>query len=628
MNFTEFAVNNVKRNIKSYLGYFFSILISSSLLFSFNMFINHPHLDTLPFEGYLISAIKLTSIIIYVFLFLFVFYSSSVFLKSRNKEFGILYTIGISKKQVKKMIFIENLVMNILASILGVLVGLIFSKMVLIIISSLLGIEALQFYIPINSIILTIMYFTILSVLISFFISFVVRENKVLKLIKGTEKPKPEPKSSTILALLCFVLFVVAYYKAVTVTKAELVNRIASVTFMVIIGTYLLFSQLSVFIIKKIKKNKSFYKKNINMLWIANLHYKVKDNTRMFFLTTIISAVAFTAIGSVYSYWRDQTHQADLAYPQSILYATNIKKLNKNENSNDQNYKYRVSFLENSIKKENIPYYKIGGEIKTVFSENGSKSIKIIKESKYKELSKEIGLETINLKDNESISLTLLENRKVSDTLTLNNKDLKVIKQVDKPVMPAYYDLYAVKDDFYNSIESNYIVDKFTVFDTSNYMKTLSICKNFEKTYDELGYDFLSKAVIIDSGKTTYSVLLFLAIFIGLIFFVTSSSFLYNKFYMDCQEDKKKYRNLNKIGLTYKEIRKISTVEIGILFLMPYVVAVIHSTFALLALKNSFNIEVSSSAFLVMGSFFIVQVIYFLIIRESYLKEIREALID
>jgi len=120
--------------------------------------------------------------------------------------------------------------------------------------------------------------------------------------------------------------------------------------------------------------------------------------------------------------------------------------------------------------------------------------------------------------------------------------------------------------------------------------------------------------------------LLFLTIFIGLIFFVTASSFLYNKIYMDCQEDKEKYMKLNKIGLTYKEIRKISTIEIGILFLVPYIIAVIHSTFALLAVKNSFNMEVASSAYIVMGSFFIVLIIYFLIIRRNYLKEINEYL--
>ncbi len=628
MDLRKFATNNVKRNIKSYAGYFFSILISSALLFSFNMFINHPNLDTTGFDDYLILTIKVTSIIAYVFLFFFVFYSVSVFLKSRYKEFGVLYSIGMSKKQAIKLIFIENMIMNTLASTIGVIVGLIFSKVVLILISSLLELEPLKFYIPIKSMLITIIYFMFISMLISLFASSVIKEDKVLKLLKGTEAPKSEPKSSPIFAILCVALFVVGYYQAVTVIKMELINRIVPVTLMVIIGTYLLYSQLSVFLIKRIKSNKKYYKKNTNMLWISNLYYKIKDNTRMFFLITITSTVAFTAIGSVYAYWKDQTRQLDLAYPQAIHYATD-KKSDK-EYIDQHEYKARVNELENLLKEENIPYYKIDGEIKTVFDKKDNSSVKIIKESKYRDLGKKLNIDTIKLKDNEALSLTLLENKKASDSVVIDNNILKVVKQVEKSVMPAYYDLYVVKDDFYNSIKSNCIINTFTNFDTKDYIDTLEVSKKFTERYDSNNepYKLLSKAIMFSSGKLAISTALFLAIFIGSIFFVTSSSFLYNKIYMDCQEDKKKYAKLNKIGLTYTEIRKISTTEIGILFLVPFVVAVIHSTFALLALKNSFNMEVASSAFMVMGSFFIVQVIYFLVIRKSYLKEIKESLVN
>lgn len=639
MNFTAFAVNNVKRNVKSYMGYFFSILISSSLLFSFNMFINHPDLDTSLFDDYLILTMKVTTIIIYVFLSLFVFYSASVFLKSRNKEFGILYTLGISKRQVKKMIFIENLVMNILASVIGILIGIIFAKIVLIVISSLIGVKPLKFYIPVKSIGVIILYFTLLSILTSYFIYFVVREDKVIKLLKGTQSPKPEPKSSPILAILCIILLVFAYFRAATVTESELVNRIVPVTFMVIVGTYLLFSQLSVFMIKKIKENKVLYKKKINMLCIANLHYKIKDNTRMFFLVTITSAVAFTAIGSVYSYWMNILDQVEAAYPQAIFYATENGNLNrdnvyKDVNYNESDYRKRVDLLESLLEKDKISYEKVEGEIKTIVTESTGNTVKIIKESDYIKLSKEKRLETIDLHSNEVISLSksnvskLSINNKNNNVITMDNKSMKV-KYADKSVMPAYYNAYVVKDDFYNNISLDCIEDKFIAIDTKDYMKTLGVIKSFEDVYkDEVGYKLLSKASMVDYCRIAYSVLLFLSVFIGLIFFVTSSSFLYNKLYVDCQVDKKKYRNLNKIGLTYKEIKKISTIEIGTLFLFPYVVAVIHSTFALLALKNALDVDVASSSFLVMGSFFIVLLIYFLIVRQGYLNEIKEHLVD
>lgn len=630
MNFTQFGINNVKRNMKSYLGYFFSILISSALLFSFNMFINHPNLDTTGFDDYLIMEIKVTSLVAYVFLIFFVFYSVSVFLKSRYKEFGILFTIGMSKKQVTKLIFIENLVINSLASIIGVVVGLLFSKIVLISISILIGVEPLKFYIPAKSMLLTVLYFVSLAVLISLFTTFVIKEDKVLKLLKGTQTPKSEPKVSWLLAILCVILLVIGYYLAVTVTKVNLTGRIAPVTLMVIVGTYLFFSQLSVFLIKRIRNNEVFYKKNINMLWISNLYYKIKDNTRIFFLITITSAVAFTAIGAIYSFWKDITRQVELAYPQAIHYATLNNNLDINEQVDLDKYNQRINFIELELKKDNLGYSKIDGEIKTIYTDN--ESVKVMKETKYIELANELGLPTININDNEAISLTLLENKEKSDNIEIDDERLKVVAQVEKSVMPAYYDMYVVKDDFYNSLTDSCVVDYFTAINTADYMNTLRIGKNFEDIFkDELlkeSYKFLSKASVLEFGKFAYSTILFLAIFIGIIFFVTSSSFLYNKIYMDCIEDKKKYEKLNKIGLTYNEINKISTLEIGILFLIPYAVAVIHSSFALIALKKSFNMEVASSAFLVMGSFLIIQVIYFLFIRKNYLKEIRESLIN
>lgn len=632
MNFITFGINNVKRNIKSYIGYFLSILISSGLLFSFNMFISHPELDITGFDDYILMMIKVTSLVAYAFLFFFVFYSVSVFLKSRYKEFGILYTIGMSKKQVVKLIFIENLVINILASIIGVLVGLIFSKIVLISISTALKIEPLEFYIPTKSMILTIVYFLFLSIAISIFTIFVIKEDKVLKLLKGTQAPKSEPKASWILATLCVVLFVVGYYLAVTVTRSNLAIRIVPVTFMIIAATYLFFSQLSVFLIKKARSIEILYNKNINMLWISNLYYKIKDNTRIFFLVTITSAVAFTAIGAIYSFWKDITRQVEMSYPYAIHYATLTEGINSNITVNLNKYKDRIQFIENELSKANILYNKIDGEIKTVYFDKNNKNVKLMKESKYIELANELNLNSININENEAISLTLLEDKKKSDTLVINDNVLKVVAQVEKPIMPAYYDIYVVKDNYYNNLNDSYTIEYFTAINTKDYMSTLSVCKKFEELYEkELQtepYKFLSKASVLEFGKLLYSTVLFLAIFIGLIFFITSSSFLYNKIYLDCIEDKKKYAKLNKIGLTYNEIKMISTIEISILFLIPYLVAVVHSSFALIALKSSFNMEVASSAFLIMGSFFIVLFIYFLIVRQGYLNEIKEDLID
>ncbi len=106
----------------------------------------------------------------------------------------------------------------------------------------------------------------------------------------------------------------------------------------------------------------------------------------MFFLVTITSTVAFTAIGSVYSYWKDQVNQVELAYPQAIFYSTEREKINEID---DEYYKGRVDLLESLLENENIDYDKVEGEIKVLFSNTENEPVKIIKESNYIQLAKE-----------------------------------------------------------------------------------------------------------------------------------------------------------------------------------------------------------------------------------------------
>ncbi|MCS4521525.1 FtsX-like permease family protein [Clostridium botulinum] len=128
MNFREFSTKNVVRNIRAYFAYLLSSTISAALLFSFTMLVLHPNLDVTTFPIYLQKAFNITTIIAYLFLCLFIFYSVSVFIKSRFKEFGILYILGSSDKQIKKMIAIENVLISSLSGIFGVILGLVFLK--------------------------------------------------------------------------------------------------------------------------------------------------------------------------------------------------------------------------------------------------------------------------------------------------------------------------------------------------------------------------------------------------------------------------------------------------------------------------------------------------------------------
>ncbi|NFG96312.1 ABC transporter permease [Clostridium sporogenes] len=616
MNFREFSTRNVVRNIRAYFAYLLSSTISAALLFSFTMLVLHPNLDVTIFPMYLQKAFNITTIIVYLFLCFFIFYSVSVFIKSRFKELGILYILGASDKQIKKMIAIENVLISSLSGISGVTLGLVFSKIFLVLSGKLLGYNALLFYFPVKAMAITFLAFVLMGILISIFTTFIIKEDEVLNLLKGTQKPKSEPKTSNIIAILCVVLLLGGYYFSITSTMNNIVYRIIPVTVAVIIATYLLFSQLSVFVIKILKKNREFYMNKTRVLWISTLLYRIKDNTRMFFLVTITSAMAFTSIGAVSAFWVNKEAEVDRNFPQAFFYASNKKDYKK------------LDFIEGSLKKEGYNYTKVQGQIKSIVSKKDTIPINIINESTYNMLNESLGQERIHIKSNESIAGSpLMINKR--DNILVDNMDIKVVTKLKERVIPALYDdVYIVKDDIYKKINGS--ISLFSALNVKNYKDTLNICKSYKEKFGEdnhkENYIILMKADILESHKIGYGVVLFLAIFIGIIFFVTTGSFLYNKYYMDVKEDRVKYEQLNKIGLTFREIKKVSTIEIGVLFLFPYIVAVIHSSFALSALKNTFAMDVNIVAFFVMGSFLIIQIIYFFIIRGNYLLDIKKSL--
>ncbi|MBU5301086.1 ABC transporter permease [Clostridium sporogenes] len=616
MNFREFSTRNVVRNIRAYFAYLLSSTISAALLFSFTMLVLHPNLDVTIFPMYLQKAFNITTIIAYLFLCFFIFYSVSVFIKSRFKELGILYILGASDKQIKKMIAIENVLISSLSGISGVTLGLVFSKIFLVLSGKLLGYNALLFYFPVKAMAITFLAFVLMGILISIFTTFIIKEDEVLNLLKGTQKPKSEPKTSNIIAILCVVLLLGGYYFSITSTMNNIVYRIIPVTVAVIIATYLLFSQLSVFVIKILKKNREFYMNKTRVLWISTLLYRIKDNTRMFFLVTITSAMAFTSIGAVSAFWVNKEAEVDRNFPQAFFYASNKKDYKK------------LDFIEGSLKKEGYNYTKVQGQIKSIVSKKDTIPINIINESTYNMLNESLGQERIHIKSNESIAGSpLMINKR--DNILVDNMDIKVVTKLKERVIPALYDdVYIVKDNVYDKISGG--TSSFCALNVKNYKDTLNICKNYKEKFgednDKEDYIILMKADILESHKIGYGVVLFLAIFIGIIFFVTTGSFLYNKYYMDVKEDRVKYEQLNKIGLTFREIKKVSTIEIGVLFLFPYIVAVIHSSFALSALKNTFAMDVNIVAFFVMGSFLIIQIIYFFIIRGNYLLDIKKSL--
>lgn len=114
--------------------------------------------------------------------------------------------------------------------------------------------SSLDFYFPMAAIIITLTFFVILGIFVSFFTSAITKEDEVLRLLKATKAPKAAPKSSSLLALFGFALLLGCYYIALTVCKENLEKILLPVVAMAVLATYLLFAQFNIWLIKILKK--------------------------------------------------------------------------------------------------------------------------------------------------------------------------------------------------------------------------------------------------------------------------------------------------------------------------------------------------------------------------------------
>ncbi len=253
MTFWQFAFKNVSRNSKAYFAYFVSSAFSIMVFFSFTVYAYHPRLQSVQSfqeRDPLMNLASTAQLVIVMFSFFFLLYSIGTFLNVRKQQFGILTILGISQRQLKRLLFTENMIIGILSIFIGIQGGLVFSNFFLLVTSKLTNAKGLYLYWPTEAIIVTTVTFIILFLIVSTFTPMFIRTRKTTKLIKGVNKEKSEKKPSILISLFALTCLGLCYYIAgypqgyITEKNAQngsVFLIMLSILPLVVIGTYLFF---------------------------------------------------------------------------------------------------------------------------------------------------------------------------------------------------------------------------------------------------------------------------------------------------------------------------------------------------------------------------------------------------
>lgn len=627
MTFRQFVKNNVLRNKRLYGAYFLSSMFTVMVFFTFANFAFHPTFTGGSINKNAITGMTISGGIIYVFSFFFVLYSMGSFLQSRKKEFGLLMLQGMSMRQVKWMVFLENMFIGIMATVIGISSGLLFSKFILLIAENVLVIdEALPFYFPLWAIVITLGSFLVLFLVISFFVTFLLRSKKLADLIKGSDQEKSEPKASIILALLAAILLIGGYLVALIAKGTSVVMVMLPVILVVIIGTYFFFTQFSVFGIRYLKRRKSFFWKRTNMILLSDLSFRMKDNARSFFMVAIISTVAFSAIGTLFGFKAFINDGFANLKTHSFTYIA--------DEDEEESIKEVSRIVDKRLAKEEMEAKKLEANLSMYESEQG-RAIFVIDESTFNGYAALSGEEPILLSKNEMIGVQAersgidgyLAYELVDHPVLLANGETKeMTKEIHSNVLSGLDGYYIVPDDFHEQLPEPLRSEGHLVWAVPDGDED-QLIEVGEALIDEIDdYAFQANDVMLYEINKSYGPILFIGLFIGLVFFISAGSFLYFRLYTDLDADKEKFASIAKIGLTDKEVTKVIRRQTMILFFAPIVVALVHGAVALTALSHLFDYSLVRESSIVLGSFLLIQIVYYAVVRYLYTKQIKSVM--
>ncbi|MDG0812235.1 FtsX-like permease family protein [Cohnella rhizosphaerae] len=303
MTFRSLALSNVRGNWRAYSAFILSSVFSVLIFYLYAAFLLHPDVQSGEIKGALQvkQGMLACEFLIIVFSFFFVLYSNSAFMKTRKKEFGLFTLFGMTRGQIRKMVLYESASIAAVSIAAGIGLGMLFSKLFFLALGALLGSgETIRFAVPPAALWMTAAGFFALFMIITLLTLFRVGRSEIVELLREARKPKPEPKLSVWAAVLGFLTLGGGYALAMTMTSRTFLVLSLPVIGLTVVGTYFLYAQGSVAILRLLMRRKRFYYDRTKMLTVSQLVYKMKDNARLLFVITVMSAVVLSASGTVY----------------------------------------------------------------------------------------------------------------------------------------------------------------------------------------------------------------------------------------------------------------------------------------------------------------------------------------
>ena len=591
----------------------------------------------------MIGMLSFVSVFVSVILGLLIVYANNFLINRRKKEFGIYMTLGMGKRQISKIILIETLFVGIISLVVGLFLGIFASQFMSILVAKLFeaNMSEFTFVFSKSACIKTCFYFAVMYFAVMIFNTLAVSRYKLINLINANRQNEKVKIRNPILAILIFVigtlLLSYAYYiVAVKTNTLREEKDLIKPILLGLTGTLSIFWSLSGFILTTIQKIKKVYLKDTNMFVLRQINNKINTTVISMSIICIMLFLTITILSSSLSLRNSMQGDLIEMTPVDINLekTANLQEVYKNQYGKEEHTtlaqredsKVPISEtlknngLDMSVLKDivEIPIYTQEDLTLEKFLGNKFDEIKkgfpflmydmaetIIKVSDYNKIAELYKVEKYSLNEDEYIMLCDFDSQVQirNKALASGTNDLEIAGKIYK----SKYN--ECKEGFINMSTSHTNTGILLVPDSCNLTDKNKekhfLAANYNETTDEgkeeiekiftdsnsnliqnldkngIEIDGVSKITIIQSSLGLTTIIIFIAIYLGLIFLIASSVILALKQLTESSDNKERYAILRKIGCDERMINKSLFSQIAIFFGMPLILAIIHSIFGI-----------------------------------------------
>ncbi|WP_346887668.1 FtsX-like permease family protein [Clostridium sp. UBA1056] len=628
MNLFNIAIKNVKNSVANYVMYFMSVVFSVFIFFSFKSIQYNEALVNI--DKRLVESINIASIILALFSFMFIYYSNLFLVNRRKEEIGTYSLLGMRKNQIARVFIYESFIIGILAISFGITLGFIFTKIITMILVKLIGeILIVKMSLSYKAVYQTLIIFIIIFIVIGIRNNIVIRKKKVIDFFKDERDSMNNKKSSAIKGVIGITLIVISYMIATSQLLFKELRLSFVILVLIIPGTFLFFSSSISLMISFIKKNKVFYYKGRNLIAFSEVSYKISSNSKIFSTIAILIATSVTILGyTIYLYY-----DIDRNVKENYKFSYNINAENQKVNSeidsilNKEKSNHQIEFDKTiELINKNASYKLINkrNKVSTPIKE----VVQLMKESDFQTIMEYQNREYFNLKNNDDIYYIKGENTNLFCD-TLDNKSINLIdenkifninKQYDELLLNKYstYSLVVVRDNVFNELKTKGTIHRLRVIKIENEGKSLEMSRSIQRlVYKNIEFkkphNFISSIIEKKELTQIYGIFLFIGIFLALVFLLCTGSIILFKQLSDIYSDKKRYIMLKKLGATNKDIKKILSKQLILVFICPVIVGTVHNLFAMSIAQKIIQRPIVVPIFITLGTYYIGYFTYYFI---------------